>query len=496
MATFSQSNRKLREIFNKIKSNKSALDNQRNEQLLLNFFKTTIKSHIAITDTGWIAKAPDDNDLKTINKGDLLPESLSITYTEELEIPDFFLPYIDVQVLIKTPPDSILTSYEKYSVENYTGNHVTIKGDGANIYTGPYPFANISDDDLGILVPSANTKKSWQVRVLHTNPSTGDKYSTTGDLHRIRTDENTQTCDAITIKDIFQCFPFQAPVEFVYHKILAFNESGFTGIGVFHDWTFDTGSPDCDTSVITTEEVTATKSFGAVDEYFLTLDGLQTNITQNTQTGPFEHQVTGSHITSYEYINYTNNVPYYSSLTQKQITIAGANFREDLLSQEQIDSGDIFLLYLPSEADGDTLPYGGITLDRNLGNLSSLLNTFIFEDIFLQSRKDFLVNGNPIRKDIAFFKIQDGNVNHFPSYYMKVGIGATILAPAIVDDPNPHIPTQQDIYSSGGTYTRSSNIDGLTSEAFITEKQDVQYRLMIVVRNPFWYQEVRKYESS
>lgn len=568
MATYSQTRRKLRKIFNNINSNKSELNNRKNEQLILNFFKTNIKPYIIITDTDWLAKAPDGNDLKTINKGDLLPESLSVIYTDELEIPEIFLPYIDVQILIKPPPDSVLTSYNKYITKNYIGNQITVKGDNQNIYTGPYPLpgnnllteqalspisvtVTLSDtpgstkaqfktikphglttgetiihtafteaiyngsfsvsvvtsntyeigvdywtDDLGLFktlssgtVPPNNTKKVWNVTVFHTNPTTGDNYSTFGELVGIKTEENPESCQKETdpgpppvftetnIVDIFECFP-NLSANPAYHKITSFTSSGFTGIGDFTDQTFTTGTPDCDIGSTVTTQTTLTKTFGTVDEYFLSLDGGQTNITQSTSTSGL-HTVTGSHITSYEVINFLGYRPYYSSLTQREFQVASA--------------GDLLLQNLPDTNVGDTLPYTAITLNRNIGNLSSLLNTSITEDIFLISTQANLVNGNSIRKDIAFFKIP--GVNNF--YYMKVGFGATILAPAIVDDPNPGIQTQQDTYSiSGTTYLRSNNIDGVVSEAYITEKQDVQYRLIITIKNPLWFQEVRKYNAS
>ena len=134
MKTFSQQKRKLEKIFNNIKSTNSVLDNNKNNQEILNFFKTNISQYIPIEDTGWIGKSADVNDLKTITKGALLPESLSVDYTNELEIPELLLPYIDFKLLIKTPPDSMLSGYHVSSTENYIGNYLDIEGDGGLIY--------------------------------------------------------------------------------------------------------------------------------------------------------------------------------------------------------------------------------------------------------------------------------------------------------------------------------------------------------------------------
>lgn len=463
MTIFSQQNRKLQKIFNDIKKNTSTLESRRNEQLLLTFFKTNISPHFIIEDTDWIAKAPDTNTGKTINKGDLLPASLSINYSTEIGIPDFLLPYIDVEVLIKTPPDSTLITYDKFSTENYTGNYINVQGVEGLIYNGIYPTPLfVSFTDLGTVVPEANTKKVWRVTVLHNTG--GDEFVTTGELLQISTTENTETCErdpggTITINDQFYCSPFStAP-----HKILDFDDEGFTGIGDFTDNEFISGPPDCDTSSTEEEGVELSKNFSAIENYELYLSGSQTNITQET-TSPGTFFVQGNDITSYESIIFNGYRPYYSSSTQKEFQTSG--------------TADIILVNPPNSS---------ITLKRNLESLSSILDTNIFENVLLQR------GGNRIRKDIAFFKIQDENTNNFPFYYLKIGIGATILAPAIVNTSNPGIITQSDIYINS---SRTSTTRGSVYEAYFAKKQDVQYRLMIIIKNPFWYQEVRKYVTS
>lgn len=494
--TFSQESRKLEKIFNDIKTNKTALDNRKNEQLLLNFFKTTIKPHYTLSDTGWLSKAPDNNDLKTINPGDPLPESLSISYTDELEIPDILLPYIDVFALIKTPPDSVLTSYNKYSTENYEGDYIEVRGNGSLIYKGEYPVIGggaITEAQLGTVAPEANTRKIFQVTVNHTDPDSGDEFVTSGILEGIFYQDNERECEketdpgpppeftTITIRDTFSA-RWYLDHE---HEISDFTASGFTAIGDFTEQTFTSGTPDCAVDTTTTENVEQTISFSSVENYFLYIRGTQFNITQGTFVG-FSgtiKEVNGEGITSYDLLQLNGYRVYYSSNRAFEFEVGNA--------------GDLILTNLPSDAGGISLPYSSISFERNLGDLSSILETEVTEDIFLQSSSGNIVNGNPIRQDVALFKMQDGNASNFPYYYLKIGLGATILAPATEDDPNPHIDTQVDSYSiDGSSYSRSSNVDGSVSEAFVTAGQDVQYRLMIVVKNPYWFQEVRKYDIT
>jgi hypothetical protein len=477
---YSQENKKFLKIYNAIIKNSSDLNNKENDQSLL-YFQKTAKSHETFYDTGWISKALDPNDVNTLEKGALLPNSLSVDFSETVELPENLVPYTDFKLFVKTTPDSTLTTYDQYDVESIDGEYVVIRGNGGLVYRGTYPpednniASQLKIDDGDI--PESHTKKVWKIEVLYTDTISGDNFRVIGELQGIKTEENTRSCDTNEITDDFESYPFLFGFP-SYNKITDFSETGFTAIGDETDRTFSTPSPTCDVDETETNEVTRTKTFSSVGESHIKISGSRQNITQSTN-GSGNFNVKESEITSFVSITFQGYRPYYSSLTQREVTIGNAGY--------------LILENLPDTDLDDILPYSSLTLTVNPLPITTKTDTHIL----LQSTFGNLVNGNAIRKEYGVFQISEGTNFHFSQYKIKAKLGLTVLTKADTIDPNGTYDTQEDTYSVSGTsYTRTNATDAQSRSTYITQRQDVQYRVMLIIKNPLFYREQRNYDNT
>ncbi|MEK6880910.1 MAG: hypothetical protein AABY22_14920, partial [Nanoarchaeota archaeon] len=101
-------------------------------------------------------------------------------------------------------------------------------------------------------------------------------------------------------------------------------------------------------------------------------------------------------------------------------------------------------------------------------------------------------------KQYSIFKISEQN--GLTNYKLKYDTVVTILVPANREYTIAYIRFQNSTYTwTGSSYTRTSDENDLKTEPITWTPEisrDIQYRLMFLIRNPFFYQEVRKYDNA
>ena len=431
--TFSNTKQKLQKIYNQSVNNSNTLLDDKNKNVILNFFKQSLSGVKSIHDTGWLTVSPKSDTIKTIRKNHKLPEMIKTDYSFDIELPDFIMPYLDVKLMIVPPPDSDLGVYDSYTTENYYGDWSIIKVNGTTLYDyntvnipSEYIFSDSRIAEMG--TPSANTKQVWNGSAIVDGDYVGGRVNgaryAEGDI---------QNGTFFNIK----------PYDENGHEFTGFTSNSFTGIG----------DEVIIVNYVRTENfnVTRTYDFNSSGGYVF----LGTTQCDNSETTDRDFIYQGRHI-------------YYApnSLDTIRLELASGNDRQ--------------LFNLP------TSNIGSITYDRNPSGYPTTVSEQ--DNVYSQNGSD------KIRKDLALFKISDGT--DFPLYRIKTKINATIMSPAIIDDPNPSIKVQEDVYTYGTRYTRTTNDVSYKSLAYVTAKQDVQYRILFSIKNPLFYQEVRKYDTT
>ena len=448
---FSQASKKLFELFEKIKANHAVLNNNDDEKLFLEFFRRNIKAPILLSDTGWLTGTVQSATFatpSTIHKGNLLPDILSIDYNEIFSFPESLLPYLEPLVFIKPPPGSFLTTYRAMPTENWTGDWIEVKGDENPIYINEYALVSslstFTDETLNTMgVPLNYTKKAWNVNI-----NSGQYIGQVGQLFW------TKTVGSITTS--FTTNP-TIPTFKGEHEITALDSNTFTAVG---DETITEPGED----TIFNENVTRTLNFADADGYSITIK--------------FGATIQDTSITS-QVFTYINRYLHWSSLRQAQFNMSKSG-------------NDIIISNFPYEGNGHTLPWSSITLDRNSEGypITTLVDEISPEDYYSDDDR------NDIQKQFSYWKVAEARESDFSSWKMKLSIGAIVLSPAVVDDiDNPTIDVQDDEYTEvGDSYSRTTNnTSEKTKGTYVTEKNDVQYRIILAIKNPFIYQEVRKY---
>lgn len=152
-------------------------------------------------------------------------------------------------------------------------------------------------------------------------------------------------------------------------------------------------------------------------------------------------------------------------------------------------------------------PYEGnytIEVFKNTNN-TPLTETVETEQMFLQTPdQDEIGVDNLIKRETVIFRLPQEE-SSLPKYQIMTKIGATILSPAIIEGTQHSIRSNTETYvttmagvfpipnSSVRTHTLSINT---INKVYSPEEADIEYKVMLVIKNPFFSSETRKYDTS
>lgn len=471
MTQFSQVRHKIENTFKEIHDSFKELKNKKNQEFILNQLKRTFKNPFVIYDSDWTSIAPDSNDLTTINKSTLLPESISVDLETIISFPERYLPYIKPLIFIKPTPDSTLSTFIEYTTENWSGDFFRIKGNSSTIYEGQAITSTHTlelADLISRQVSEARTKKVFQATITYLDFSdSNNEKELTGilaGLNVIETIEDSPLGNPQS-NDIL-CFALNEGffADDPDHKILDLTTTQATVMAdVTRNRYVDDGMGGEELESTTTyEEITVSIIESATNSVLL-------EIGSNVIT----HDDTVESITSPTLNGYRG---YYSTNTEEPIAIS--------LSGEN---------YIIPNPPNELEPYTTITLERNYDDYP--LTTTEATNLFIESTESGSPTGNPIDQEFTWWRIAEAVGNNVPVFKFKYKAGITILAPARTSIALNNIKTQDYTYTlSGGTYSLTTSDTGTKSKlTYETTKTDVQYRLLFVITNPFIYKELRNY---
>lgn len=153
-------------------------------------------------------------------------------------------------------------------------------------------------------------------------------------------------------------------------------------------------------------------------------------------------------------------------------------------------------------------PYEGsytIEVFKNT-NSTPLTNVTQVESLFLESLQvDELGVNNKILKETVVFRLPQEKDSFLPKYQLISKIGATVLSPAIIEETQhsiranneTYVTTMAGVYPIAPTSVRTHTIAINTiNKVYIPEEADIEYKVMLVLKNPFFSHETRKYDTS
>lgn len=170
------------DLFTKSQQDKNILSEQYN-----------FKSPIVIKETDWENITPEiANGIRSTINNDILPESIIISQQEDIIIPEQFLPFLHVDLLIKPKETSQVSGTLQYINKTFEGDYVEVLGNGATtIYQGtPYEINHLyTQDDLDDGKFDIDyTKRVYRAIIHYTY--LGDEYYVDGTLSSIIVDTN------------------------------------------------------------------------------------------------------------------------------------------------------------------------------------------------------------------------------------------------------------------------------------------------------------------
>lgn len=488
---FNQANNKIRTIFDRLHANDAELQSKTNDELLLQFFKTSIKPIFVLDETAWISKKPTriDSGKTSTERGTLLAEKLSISLNQDFQIPDFLLPYIDVLTFVKTPPDTTVKTYFPYTSSLLTGVTMRIKTDGDIVYQGEVlqglQWFDLEELDTN-LIPLANTKRIYNVVLRYTDGV--DDWRITGRLWYLNVEVPNGTGCSGNPDDQWDSFRIRAFTGDIgsqpyaeketadnYGIITSLTTSTVQGIGNLVQIRSIVGGSGCEVQVTENPSTSHSVSiFSGANRTQLYIDGLIekkiSGLFVPQGLGANYYDLTSFNAPSFDSVEFLGYVPHYTNDTDGYITTNGGVLDLSLTNFPEAIGYTITL-----EKNPDGFPTG-IAETENMGGFS----------------------GMSTRKDLTFFKIAENDQNTFSFYRMKFQTDVTIMSPALLDYATEYIRFQNSTYTdNGSTYSRTSNeVDLKTERTYTSINQDVQYKLMLVIKNPLNYQEIRKYDTS
>lgn len=477
MTKFNTSKNKIRQTFHRNNKNINSLEVKRN--IINNFFKEKqkIKSIKTLFESEWIATTPTATaSVRNITKGKDLAELVSIEFEEEITILEEILPFINVDIMVKTPPDSEPVGFLEYDQETFESDFVEVRGDTNLIYQGiprPLKFQHDEDalDDGDFQRDYA--KKVFTAAIEYTDGA--DEYRVVGTLIRIRMIDDLGTGCNNQDFDTYDCF---VDVDFVgsknYAEFLELESNSANMIVQKEESRFTTNSsppPDCiqNDTVIDEQEITFPFTGGAIDRYLIRMfpatrfKKVGGSFVLDT-TGDFEIDSDAVTVTSrsFQFVGYWL---FYS------------DNKDFFFGVDEDGEGELELKNLPTNPDQ---PWNQITFKLNQEPHPEALAATVTQ------------TGS--RKQLFFRKNAPSTFNTY-----KVFLTDTLVlkAPSSLISDTEIFDVFDDVYNKDSTdYTRVESHSTKTENIYVSKKHDIEYKIKITVKNPFYWEELRRYKIN
>lgn len=492
---FSQEKHKLLKTNNLNQNNENALRVKKEILVDFNSLKDNINATQTIVETDYIPVAPNNYSLQTNIVGQLLPQDYNVNLDLILNIPEYLLNYLKIQLSVKVPPEHKLISFTETSNTYFIDNYCKIYGDSTLIYQGPIPIPLQSrtvliDNVEWVLLQSSRTLTPQQI-IAGDAPANhckkiygglfkyinGDDYRTNGEITFVIIIEESQEVEPGVFK--FKKFTVNpGTVELSsnsswLHKILALSDTQITAIGDYVDEI--TSYPD----IITSENIEKTYNYADVVSADINVFGYGYNLTTSTDDGLGNYNVS----LSTAYYIYTQLVAYrlyWDVLTQGDFYV----------NVESLGTEHVTLSSMPSTIFGHTLQYNSYTLEKNLPVFPIPVQTdnLVFDP-------EEIMNFPIGDKYLTYYKITEDK------YRINYRTTFTVLAPATsavsinyISDGDV-MTQQEDVYISNGTeYLLSSSNDiPVAHTMYQSEYVDAEYKIRLTIQNPNYWKEERKY---
>jgi len=151
-----------------------------------------IKKILNLYDSDWIASTPTNSFLTRVTKDEVLPESILYDTYIDIEIPEIFLPYLNIDVLAKTIPETQCVGTLPYIWETYEQDYFEVYGNGSNLIYKGFPhdaYYFYSEDELDDGQFQENYAKKVYRAVIYYSQS-GEDYYVDGTLIQTGVDKN------------------------------------------------------------------------------------------------------------------------------------------------------------------------------------------------------------------------------------------------------------------------------------------------------------------
>ncbi|MCK9543708.1 MAG: hypothetical protein M0R03_16940 [Novosphingobium sp.] len=441
--------------------------------------------------------------MATITKGEFVTDLIYKTYDIDIVIPEEYLPYLKIEKSVKPLPES--SAVVALPVEESTWIDIPwirVKGDSTIIYNGPggptvgskrayvqRKYVHSQEHlDAGYFSESL-TKKIYRAEMQYTNGA--DLYLIEGQVRSTILVENISTgCSGNDNRNVYQIYYDPDDPAFINYSY----PSTMTNVSMGGKWKKteilweDRGS-GCLEYTTVTDEVISTRVWAGAKVIQTYTDAVKYKwngtswVYQGAGNFIIDEYLLGDVITSREY-TFSGYWLFYSTQYRWLFGIVDANF--DGHYDDLDDVPDLTGLGFPHP-----MPYTKLTLEQNFGDHP--LSTSTEKAIYSNARNE---------EGIAFCKVNT-NEKGIPIYNIQPKISCLIKSRAIVESPGS---PQFDVYDNtwtqitsptwptGYTYAKTTtNISKKTKPIYVSEGNDVPIRLRVVLSNPFFYKEDRKY---
>ena len=458
--SFNQIKNKISTFFETSIKQQSELENRKNKDNKLFFDKSFLKAPISLYEEDIIVSST-----KTITSTESqkpLPSTIEYSSSFDLEIPDFYLQYLNLKTIITPQDGTEIVSSGVFEQSSFGGTGtIEILGDGSRLYIGSQNIAQpMSNESIqGMPVPLSHGKEMYDVNL---NLSDGSNVTQLFTLFIKTVVSGTP--------GVFDIFRFD-PTLCNNHVITSISSSSISYIG--QKYQINTLGGYIPGSL--TNDVALVSSFNSV---------LPGNIQINSyfDVGTFAQPIffTGQ---SFELVG---RHLYYNSEFNGLIGIFDTgipegNTTEIILSPIPVSQLPPPSIFPPDDCSSfPTLPpYTTISLVRE-ANPSIVKN-----NVFLNSKNE---------NNLSFFKVastDDPNVN---KYRFRIKGSTVLLSNKTEIDPNsPSYTVYNDLYTVVGTgYQRTTKDHSFeTKNQYIASSEDVNVNIKLFFNNSQIYSETR-----
>lgn len=514
MSKFDDTKRKVRETFRRIREERSDILNKSNTKEKLKAQQEKFKTPGVLYDSDWIGVSPAVSPFSVTQKSDLVPVTFNYQFDEDdplpgiqvpivSELPEELLGFVDPIVLVKGIPGTEFKAQADFTFSQWGSENYEVRGDGGLIYKGLFREVNgnFSQDDLDNgNFPEENTKQRWNVRYEYSFG--GEHFRIVGDLARIQfIDDLGIVCGSLPDLDRYDCSldPEVTTVD-NEHRLTEVKDFNGTGLGMNLSFKLDpcdlfetrfttnpSPPPDCFQNITQTENVTVTKNFSTVDRYIIQFALNTTKFKLDAPGGnPLSSEGFGlGEIDSETDIDTDNDIEvvqlgyflYWSSQTRWLFGLVDTLVPDGDFTEVEPDN--LPELVFPNETA--TLPYTTINYQRNPGD-------FPVSEEFPSSSQG--------QRKFLWLRTSKSNATT-PRHQLKLEGIALALAPATEEFSDTMYPTYNDNYTQGGsplTYELTDENHSLKSrKTYKSKGEDVQVRLILALKNPLYWEEMRRY---